>query len=116
MLETINRDALIIFPKQPFFDWLDGVYSDDKHKCPAPLTHDKGTVYLIPEHFNTDDSVKELKLNFKLYFEIELFGWCEDEKYWPKKLTWLMFEQWFHYSIQSTVLDVVDDEIEKEDY
>ncbi|MDA3892265.1 MAG: hypothetical protein PF517_11435 [Salinivirgaceae bacterium] len=116
MFETINRDMLIIFPKQPLMDWVNYIFTDYKHECPKPLEHDQGNTYLIPEFDHPDDAVQFVKQNFKRFFENELFDWSTDEKDWPEKLTWELFEKWFHYSVQSLVMDTVEGNIEKEDY
>lgn len=68
MFETINRDALIIFPKQPLFDWVNYIFPDDKMTCPKPMKHDEGDVYLIPEFDHPDDAIEYLKENLVVTF------------------------------------------------
>lgn len=114
MFETINRDVLIVFYKQPFIDWVNFVFDDDKIECPALLEHDQGNVYLIPEFNTPDEGMKYVKENFRDIFENELFGWCEDEETWPRDLSWEFFERCFHFSWQSVVLDMTEGEIQKE--
>lgn len=116
MIETINRDALILFPKQPLYDWVNYVSPDYKMKCPKPLAHDEGEVYLIPEFDHPDETIEFLKDYFIEVFEHQLFSWVTDERLWPEALTWELFNSWFHYSIQSMVLDTLDEEIEKDDF
>ena len=114
MFEHINRDILILFPKQPLLDWANRVMPDHKMECPTFFAHDEANTYLIPETDSPEDALTELKVNFKLFFEEELFHWCVDENLWPEKLTWKMFEEWFHYSIQSMIVDVLDEPIIKD--
>ncbi|MBN2817337.1 MAG: hypothetical protein JXP36_00105 [Bacteroidales bacterium] len=116
MFNTINRDVLILFPKQPLFDWVNFIFPDDKMVCKKPMAHDEGDIFLIPEFDHPDYAIEFLKDNFVDFFEHELFEWTTDENFWPDKLSWEMFENWFHYSIQSVVMDTLDDEIIKEDY
>lgn len=116
MFESINRDALILFPKQPLFDWVNSIFKDQKIECPEPLAHDEGNIYLLPEMDHYSYTVEFLKENFEVFFEKELFEWCTDENDWPKKLTWEMFEEWFHYSIQSMVEDTLEEEIIKDEF
>jgi hypothetical protein len=112
----VNRDVLILFPKQPLFDWANYIFPDEKMKCPKPMEHDEGDVFLIPEFTHPDDAIEYVKENFIEFFEQELFDWTTDENLWPDNLTWELFENWFHYSIQSVVMDTLDEEIEKEDF
>jgi hypothetical protein len=116
MYNAINRDVLILFPKQPLFDWVNYIFPDDKMICPIPMKHDEGDIFLIPEFDHPDDAIEYLKENFIDFFEQQLFDWTTDENLWPENLTWEMFEDWFHYSIQSMVMDTLDEDIEKEDY
>lgn len=112
--ESIDRDVLIVFYKQPFIDWVNYVYNDDKVECPELLEDDQGNIYLIPE-FDTPDEAREyVKENFRDIFENELFGWCEDTEVWPKDLSWEFFERCFHYSWQSVAVDTIETDIQKE--
>ena len=115
MAEHINRDAVVIFPKQPLLDWANTIFPDDKAECPKLMAHDEANVYLIPETNNPEDALKEVKANFELFFEEELNNWCVDDNLWPKKLTWKMFNDWFHFSVQSMVIDVLGKPIMKYD-
>jgi len=115
MLKHINRDIVILFPKQPLIDWVNRIFPESKEECPKFFEHDEGTTYLLPENYSIDDALDNLKANFRFFFEEELFQWCVDETYWPKNLTWQLFENWFHYSIQTMVFDVGDEEIIRED-
>jgi len=113
MLEYINRDVLIIFPKQPLIDWASTIFPNDEVKCPALMANDKGNVYLIAEAYNSESALEEVRANFEVFFHEELGNWTYDESLWPKKITWKMFNEWFNYSVQSMVLDVLDEPIEK---
>ena len=116
MFENINRDILILFPKKPLFDWVNFIFPDDKMECPEPLAHDEGDLFLIPEFDNHIDAIEYVKDNFIDFFEHELFEWATDEDLWPENLTWELFQKWFHISIQSMVMDTLDEEIEKDDF
>ena len=114
MTEHINRDAVIIFPKQPLIDWVNKIFPDDKISCPKTMAHDEANVYLIPETDSHEDALKEIKANFELFFYEELNNWCVDDSFWPKNLSWKMFNEWFNYSVQSMVIDVLDAPIKKD--
>lgn len=114
MLENVNRDVLILFPKKPFIDWVNYIFPEKKEVCPELMGHDAGNVYLIPEFDYPHKALHFIKINFKEYFENELFDWCTDKKLWPQHLSWELFEQWFHYSMQTVVLDTVNDALKKD--
>jgi hypothetical protein len=116
MLENVNRAVLIIFPKQPLIDWANRHNPNNKEECPKPMEHDQGNVYMIPEFDYPEDALAYVKQNLKCIFEYELMEWQTDENKWPEKRTWDIFEQWFHFSIQSVVVDIVKDSIKKYRY
>ena len=115
-IETVNRNALIVFPKKPFIDWVNYVFPDDPVSYIEPLEHDMGMVYLLPEKDSTEQSINYLKRTFREIFENELWDWCTDENLWPENLTWKLFTEWFHFSIQSMVVDTVNRPVEKEEW
>jgi hypothetical protein len=116
MFDTISRDILILFPKKPLFDWANYIFPKDKLECSEPMAHDEGDIFLIPEFTNHNDAIEYVKENFIEFFKQELFDWTSDESLWPEKLTWELFDSWFHYSIQSVVMDTLDEEIKKDDF
>lgn len=112
----VNRQALYLAPKKPLIDWVNYVFpGEDKISSEEPLSNDWGTVYLVPEFLSEEDFKEWLKENYQAFFEQELYEWCEDEAQWPNPLTWELFEEWFHFSFQSVVLDTIDLPLEKED-
>ncbi len=116
MSVTINRDALIIFPKQPLIDWVNSLDDENITDCPKLLTHDEGNVYLIPETHYHGEALELIKDNVTYFFEEELNSWYTDESLWPKELTWEMFQEWFHISIQSVVIDTLDEPLLKDNF
>lgn len=112
----VDRQALYLAPKKPLTDWVNYVFPDEEKISPeAPLANDWGTVYLVPI-FNSEEEYEAwMKENFQAFFETELFDWCEDETQWPSPLTMELFQEWFHVSFQSVVLDTIDLPITKDD-
>jgi hypothetical protein len=117
MNESINRIAIVVKCKQPVIDWVNKIFPED------PITdyfdgenEDKDEIFLVPLPHYGDDSEKILKRYYKDIFHFELWGWCTDEKLYPKALTWKMFNEWFDYTIQSMVIDLSDEELMKEGY
>jgi len=116
MFETINRDAVILAPKKSFVDWINRIYPNEKISYSDPLEHDKASIYLLPERENPEASLKYLKANFKPILKEELMACTTDEDSWPMELTWELFNEWFHISIQSMIVDTIDDKISKDDF
>jgi hypothetical protein len=73
MFQAINRDVLLIFLKQPFIEWVNTIYIDHQHDCPALFEHDQGNMYLIPEFDSPDEAIEYVKKNVKVFFKNELF-------------------------------------------
>jgi hypothetical protein len=116
LIKNVNRNALIIFPKKPFIDWVNYILPDDPVSIIDPLEHDEGNVYLLPVKESVDQSINYLKRNFRGIFENELCDWCTDDTLWPQNITWKLFTEWFHFSIQSVVLDTDKEPLEKDEW
>ena len=113
-MQSINRTAVIIKPKQPFVDWINST-PDDSSNYTLEQVNRENITFLIPEYDDPDNSKKYIKNNYKMIFEFELWGWITTEELWPKNRNWKMFNNWFDIEINSEVFDLVDSEIEKED-
>ncbi|MBN1696752.1 MAG: hypothetical protein JW881_04500 [Spirochaetales bacterium] len=113
MLTPLNRSAVIITPRQSFFDMIAKISGAKPEKAVAPLTEDESTIYLIQEADLNELDLKERMANsYKEIFFEELEGWFTDTSRWPKDVTWQEFTEWFHISYQSVILDTLDEEIE----
>ncbi|HEX8575112.1 MAG TPA: hypothetical protein VF677_02355 [Flavobacterium sp.] len=44
--KIINRNAIVVKPKKPLFDWINFLYPDPKN----PVTKVEGDIYLIQEN------------------------------------------------------------------
>ena len=115
MFDTINRDAVIIAPNKGVIDWVNKIFPDEKVEYSNPLDYNNANIYLVPEREDEKARMKYLKSNFEAIFEDELMAWSSDEESWPQELTWELFEEWFHISLQSMVVDTLEDKITKED-
>jgi hypothetical protein len=114
-MRRINRTAVVIKPKEPFVDWLNQVPNEDHDFTLERISGDNVT-YLIPEFFGPVESLAYVKKKFALIFENALMGWYTDKKLWPKKRNWKIFQEWFEIEINSEVIDLVNEEIWKEEY
>ena len=112
---SINRQVAILKPKKPYIDWINSLPEMDEHFDPESLKKDC-TAILMPELDNEEESLKYFKNIYKDIFEIELDSWYSDKKFWPKKRNFILFMQWFNIEFHSEVLDLLDMDIEKEEY
>lgn len=107
--DSINRNAIVVKPKQPLFDWINAIYPE------SPVeTADEGTVYLIKEKDSNEAIEKWLQKNFDNIFKNELNDWHTLQKDWPKKRTYKQFTEWFTIEINSMILDLEETAITKD--
>ena len=103
-MDSINRQVAVIKPKDPYVRWINSLPETDDPVSIENLQNDC-TAILIP-HFDTDqESMNFLKKNFRSIFEYELFEWHTDERDWPKKITFRLFQEWFEVEFHSEVID-----------
>jgi len=108
--DSINRNAIIVKPKTPFFNWLNHVFPVDE-----PIQKlDENTIYLIREMDSNQDIRTWLKKNFEDVFVNELNDWSSDKSTWPKNRTYKMFTDWFDVEIHSMVLDLEESPVTKD--
>ncbi len=111
-MDSINRATVVVKPKQPFIDWLNTVFSDEKYTLEK--FRQNNLTFLIPIFDNPDDTIKYLKKSFHQIFDWELFGWYTDTDAWPENRNWKMFNEWFDIEVNSEVYDLVGTPIEVE--
>ena len=114
----LNRNLLIVRPKQPFVDWINEAdpYPDGGHitleyaieDCPAFLVHDSAC----------EDLEGWLEQCYLPLFEEILEFWYTDPALWPQDRTLELFKTWIDVDVRGIILDVVDeplldDEIEE---
>jgi hypothetical protein len=108
--ESINRNAILVRPKKPFFDWVNKVFKDED-----PVTEkDENNIYLIREMDSNEDIKKWIKKNFDDLFVNELNDWYADESGWPANRTYKMFCEWFDVEIHSMILDLEEFPVTKD--
>lgn len=107
--KCLKRSAIVIIPKEPFFDWL--LIHDAEMVIDAEMK--TGNIYLLPDYETTQEMEKWLRKNFDELFEEELHGWYTDEAMWPPKRNFKMFVEWFSYSLYPVILDTQQGSIEK---
>jgi hypothetical protein len=103
---VINRSAIIIQPKEPFYQWLQSI--------PDPITlspddfKDDSAIYLIPSYEDDKELTEIISQMYNVIFEEVLSDWWTVEEDWPQNRTFKMFKGWFDYSAHSMVIDMFD--------
>lgn len=105
----INRNAIVLSLKDPFFNWLNKIFPGEDHSEDIK----ESNIYLINDTDNIFEVEKWLKKKYKIIFEKELEGWTFDEKTWPKKRTYKMFREWFSVSLSTSVYDLENSPVSK---
>lgn len=95
----INRYAIVLKPKQPFFEWINNLYPDDKISQIEEVN-----IYLVDD--DIDDLEKWLQKKFDKFFVMELNDWHTNKKGWPQKRNYKMFKQWFQVDVSSMIYDL----------
>lgn len=111
----VNRIAVILKPKQPYADWANSLPDTGGHLLDLANSDIERTVYLVPSFTYTREAATFVRKICKELFEEELFAWCTDPNLWPKKRDWATFQLWFDVEIDSVVIDLLNEEIEKEE-
>ena len=108
--EAIDRSAILVRPKQPFYDWINKVFKEDK-----PISElEENNIYLIREMRSNEEIKKWIKKNFDKIFVNELNDWYTDESVWPTNRTHKMFTDWFDVEVHSMVLDLEEFPVTKD--
>ena len=107
--DPIHRSAIIVKPKQPFFDWLKTIDNEDDFSD----LRDETDVYLIPDFDSVDQAENWLKKNFDLIFCDQMNHWYTDEDIWTPNRTIKKFRDWFDYSLHTMIWDTIDGPIRK---
>ncbi|POR22154.1 hypothetical protein BWK58_11350 [Flavobacterium columnare] len=101
-MEILDRSAIIIKPKQPYFDWVKSL--DQETSAMEISMLEKPRTYLTDSVLK--DEEKHIKKYFKTIFEFELEAIWIDEDDWPEKLTIKTFKEWFDIEVSDWVQDL----------
>jgi hypothetical protein len=71
------------------------------------LPTDEATVYLVNGDWESTDEA--LEKNWEDIFANELFLTTPNEELWPNEIDLEMFKDWFHYTIGSICIDIVEE-------
>jgi len=115
---SINRNAIILLPKQPALDWIMRVDPQPMPDFTLEGLRQEQDVYLLPSgEINTPEQAQQWALqNFSILFESFLHDWFTNEAMWPKRRTRKMFQEWFDVQYHSLIWDLSPDPIEHESW
>ncbi|MDT8369500.1 MAG: hypothetical protein RQ745_09860 [Longimicrobiales bacterium] len=102
----LNRELLILRPRQPFIDWVrkcepEGYLSDNE-------VRDAPSAFLIPEFELTWESLTWVRVNCRMLFELHLDEWYSDSSMWPARRDWKTFKEWCEVEYVDLAWDLVD--------
>ena len=108
-MHSINRAAIVIRPKAPFFDWARSLEGGLPESAEAWTS-----VYLVPAD-ESDQPDKIVRRCFGQIFEEQLETWHRIEDDWPTPRTFSLFQQWFDADVVDLVFDLSEEPIEHDD-
>lgn len=99
--KLIDREILIVRPKQPFLDWI-------KENVPAYDANEPSEpgIFLIREAEDDEEMEEIIKEKFLAIFIQMLIEWTADDSKLPQELTYEMFMDWFEVDIYPTAYDL----------
>lgn len=93
----INRQAIILKPKQPFIDWCVSFCEDELEDIKETRT------YLLDE--DIDDIEQWLRKKYDKLFKFELETFQFNKKEWPQRRNYKMFKEWFWVDFSTMIFD-----------
>jgi hypothetical protein len=102
---TINRNAIVLRPSQPFLDWLHRVDPTSNELRLEDLRREP-TVYLLPECENQEEARAYVGEVCGLIFEEQLGDWYRVPSSWPNRRDLDALDRWFEWSFHSMVVDL----------
>ena len=105
----LNRCAVIVTPKSPFWDWVNKT-SDTDDIFPIESGSDSN-IYLVPS-YESEENIelaikKYLTQNYADLFVSELEAWNMDPLTFPET-TYDRFNEWFNVSSHTMIFDTVN--------
>lgn len=104
-MDSINRAAIVVRPKEPFFEWASSLEGGLPESTEAWCS-----VYLA-DAAEDDDPNQVLRRHFATIFEEQLESWHRRVDDWPSPRTFALFEQWFEAEVVDLVFDLAEEPI-----
>lgn len=108
-MRTLNRVAVVIKPKEPYYEWTKTLGNVDSGMTLEDHRKDC-TVILTPAYETQAAMVRCAQGLAREIFRRKLWEWHRDETYWPKELGWCLFKEWFDFEIHTMIVDGVENE------
>ncbi len=99
-LRMLNRTAITVVPKKPFYDWINYI---DPENPTEPDNFKEYNSYLVSMDPEGDKLIKKY---YKGIFEHELWQFWTDEEQWPSNRSFKVFKEWFDYYISDMIYDL----------
>lgn len=111
----LNRCAVIVTPKSPFWDWVNKT-SDADEIFPMEPPSDSN-IYLVPSYESEENiglAIKNyLNQNYADLFVSELEAWNMDPLTFPE-ITYDRFNEWFDVSSHTMIFDTVSKPLKRQ--
>ena len=104
-VSVINRAAAVVTPREPYLAWARCLDDEDGSQVDELLPEELTSVYLIEEAEEIEHS---LRRHWETIFDEILSSWCADQKLWPHRRTFAMFQEWFDTRLIDLVFDLAD--------
>jgi hypothetical protein len=104
-MNSINRAAIVVRPKGPFYAWAESL--EGGRPAEMPSADELSSVYLADAD-EGDAPEDVVRRNYAAIIEEQLDGWHRNPDDWPTKRTYAMFEQWFEARVVDLVFDLGD--------
>lgn len=105
-MDTVNRCAIGIAPRQPLIDWSMKVSGDSR----LSWSGEDHSLYLIPSHDTREQAEAFLRQVYEQIFRNELQSWSLDPDTWPSPRPYALFEQWFEIRFYDLIEDLAGDQ------
>lgn len=112
-METVNRSAVAVKPKQRFLDWLHAIDPTSGDVTLLEVGQDP-TIYLIPQCDTNEELENVLRGRCEAIFEEQLDSWYRETSAWPQDRSYDVFCQWFEYTHFSLLIDLEDEPLLRE--
>jgi hypothetical protein len=112
-MDTLNRSAIVVKPKQRFLDWLH-VADPTSFRITLLEVQREPTIYLIPECDTDEGLACVLRKLCEEIFEEQLDSWYRVPSSWPQDRSYEVFCQWFEYQHHSMLVDLCDEPLIRE--
>ena len=107
-MDTLNRSAIVVKPKQPFLDWLHAADPTSLDLTLLDLVREP-TIYHIPECDTNEELAEIVRELCEEIFEEQLQGWYTDTSTWPHNRSFDVFFPWFNYQHHSMLVDLCEE-------